>query len=233
MSADVKKSVLFADLSKLEIVLGIFVPILVMLMFVSWVDEQPPLERRIFSDGTVEVRENLLVQIATMMLSLSMVTFGVAVLSRRHWRRLALAGMISLFIGVLFGGLMVSFTAGNGVMMFTPTGVIISAPAWLGGETRAKLVYSQIDWLGTRERIRWEQDWNPRNYVMEWMIGGKPGWRRVEVDERLVKMKEGEETQVDMSRTVKGAWNEILKAARSAGVTVKPVERIILSKPTD
>lgn len=234
MSADVKKSGLFAFLSKLKIVLeialGFFVPSLVMFVFIVGWARQQPLERRIFSDGTVEVRENSLVLIVMLMLILSVVIFGVAVLWRRRWRRLAPAGIGSLFMGGLYGWLWISLLAGSGVMMFTPAGVTISAPAWLGGETRAKLVYLQIDWLGTRDRIQWKRD---RRQERWWMKGAEPAWQRVKIPEYLVKMKGGEETQVDMSRTVKGAWDEILKAARSAGVTVKPVERIILPKPTD
>ena len=61
MSADVKKSGLSAYLSKLKIVLeialGIIVPCLVMLVFIAGWARQQPLERRIFSDGTVEVRK--------------------------------------------------------------------------------------------------------------------------------------------------------------------------------
>ena len=229
MSADAKKSEY--TLNKLEIWLGIIVPILVMLAFAGWAQMQSP-DRHILSDGAAEVRENSFAMITGIVLSLSMVTFGVAVLWRRHWR-LAPAGIVSIFIGIMIGALMVSRMAVSGVMMFTATDVTVSAPAWLGGETRAKLVYSQMDCLGTRKRIRWEREWHPVSYVVRWMMAVKPGWRRVVDDEYFVKMKTGEETQVDLGLTVKGAWDEILKAARSAGVTVKPVERIILSKPTD
>ena len=131
-----------------------------------------------------------------MMLIFSIVIFGVAVLWRRRWRRLAPAGIGSLFMGGLFGWLWISLLAGSGVMMFTPAGVTISAPAWLGGETRVKIVYSQIDWLGTRDRIQWKRD---RRQERWWMKGAEPGWQRVKIPEYLVKMKGGEETQVDMS----------------------------------
>jgi hypothetical protein len=65
------------------------------------------------------------------------------------------------------------------------------------------------------------------------MTGTKPGWQRDVTNEHLIKMKGEQETQVDLGLTVKGAWDEILNAAQSAGVTVKPTERIVLSKPTD
>jgi hypothetical protein len=133
-------------LRKLEIWLSILVPILVMLVFAGWAEMQTP-DRRILSDGTVELRENAFTMITAIVLILVMVVFGFAVLWRRRWRRLAVAGILSLFMGVVLG-IMLSRMAISGVMMFTQTGVTISEPSWQGGQARARLVYSQIDWLG-------------------------------------------------------------------------------------
>lgn len=161
-----------------------------------------------------------------------MLALSIAVLWRRRRRR-QLFDLLEAFVVLMciVTGFLVWLAVHTSVIRFTPTEVTVSAPAWLGGETYTKLVYSQIDWVGKRERIIWEHDPRRTNIVTR-MLGSKPVWQPKTIEECLVQLRGGAETQMDLRWGVNGACDEILNAAQAAGVTVKPVERIIQPKPT-
>lgn len=222
MGADAEKSGKSGIWGKLEIWIGILVSFVILLASAAWEKTQPRYWR-ILSEGTVELHTNTFVMISWIMLCLFFVVLGFVIIWRRRQRgqQFALVELSIIMFGIM-SGVTAYHMAVSSAIIFTPTEVTVLAPSWLGGESRAKLIYSQIDWLGTRMRIGWKR--------------GLRGWDRTTVSEYLVKKKGGEETQVDLRWEENvaldmpsgiGAWNEILKAARSAGITVKPVERII------
>lgn len=232
MSRDKAEPANPGNLSTLTVTLSILGPVAGALAFAWWVEGQPP-TKSTMAGNTIEVRENWQAFLAAISLCLLTVVFALLVLLQRNWRRLRLAALLGLLIGFLMGGVIASRIAMSGVMRFTPTEALIIAPPWLGGETRLKLTYSEIEWLRRRQLIRWERSWHPVRYAVAWLLGAKPGWKRFEKNEYLVKKKGEDERPIDPGLMIQNGWHEIVEAARGAGVPVKPVERIFQTLPPD
>lgn len=214
----------FGQLSTIEVLLSILVPAAACVALLIWTVELP-LKQPGSGIGVIELRENPRAIVAAAVFSVLALVFGIAVLiRRRRLRKLTLAALVTGFVGLYVCGIG-PVNATKSVVIFTPTDVTVSAPQWLGGETQARFIFAQIEWLRERETMRWERDWVPRRVIGRLMMGETAGWRRITLDERFIKVKGGEETEVNLTGFPRGAWHEIFKALQAAGVAIKPIER--------
>lgn len=231
MSAGIKKSGRFSQLSTIEALLSVVVPMAAFVAFVFWMVGQP-LKRPVPGEVAIELRESSQVIVAAAVFCIVALAFCGTVLLRRRLEKLTLAALMTGMIGIAVGGIGAA-NAAKSVVTFTPTGVTVSVPPWFGGATQTKLIFAQIAWVRARETVRWERDWVPRRFIMSLMMGEKTGWQRIATDEYFITMKGGGETEVTLTGLPPGAWREIFTALRAAGVAIKPIERIVLSQPPD
>ena len=229
MTTDIERSKLRENLYQIEIGLAIVLTVGAIVLVVGWL-YQLPIEQHVLLNGAIELRESPKALMVAILVCACAIILGIAMLVRNRRGQLAIAGTFSLLFGVGIGGVAVWPMAVRNMLVFDPAGVTVTAPPWLGGVTRAKLVYSEIEWLGTTERIYWKR----RRHLRTVLSGKeKPVWDREVVYQYWVKEKAAKVTTLDLGWTVRGGWNEILRVAQAAGVTVKPVERIEMPRETD
>ena len=229
MTTDTEKSKLRENLYQIEIGLAIVLTVGAIVLVVGWL-YQLPIERHVLLNGAIELRESRKALMVAILVCACAIIVGVAKLARNRRGQWAIAGTFSLLFGLGIGGVAVWPMAVRNMLVFDPTGVTVTAAPWLGGDTQAKLVYSKIEWLGTTERIYWKRR---RHLPTVLSAKEKPSWKREVVYQYWVKEKAANVTTLDLRWAVRGGWNEILRVAQAAGVTVKPVERIEMPRETD